>query len=282
VTGEPLVLREATSWGVRLTLNRPDKLNALTDRMLDELLDAFDAADADDAVRAVVVTGAGKAFCAGADLSGGGFHESPAAGQEVPRDRGGVITLRIFESLKPVIGAINGAAVGVGASMTLAMDVRLASTFGRLGFVYVRRGIVPEGASSWFLPRLVGMGTAMEWVLSGRMVAPDEARRAGLVRSVHTPSALLPAAHAIAREMADHAAPVSAALTRRLLWRMAGEPHPMNAHRYDSRAIAARRGSADAREGVAAFMEKRPPEFPDRVSDGLPDVFADFAEPPFS
>jgi len=264
-----------------LTLNRPDKLNALTDRMLEELLDAFDAADADDDVRAIIVTGAGRAFCAGADLSGGGF-TAPTNGDGVPRDRGGVIALRIFDSLKPVIGAINGAAVGVGASMTLPMDIRVSSTYGKFGFVYVRRGIVAEGASSWFLPRIVGIGTAMEWVATGKLVVADEARRAGLVRSVHTPGALLPAARSIAQEIVEHTAPVSVALSRRLLWEMAGEPHPMAAHRADSRAIAARRVSGDAAEGVSAFFEKRAPAFPDQVSDGLPDVFDSRARPTFS
>ena len=213
-----------------LTLNRPDKLNALTDQMLEELLDAFDAADADDDVRAIIVT----------------------------------------------------AAVGVGASMTLPMDVRLSSTYGKFGFVYVRRGIVAEGASSWFLPRIVGIGTAMEWVATGKLVVADEARRAGLVRSVHTPGALLPAARSIAQEIVEHTAPVSVALSRRLLWEMAGEPHPMAAHRADSRAIAARRVSGDAAEGVSAFFEKRAPAFPDQVSDGLPDVFDSRARPTFS
>ena len=264
-----------------MTLDRPDKLNALTDRMLEELLDAFDAADADDDVRAIIVTGAGKAFCAGADLSGGGF-TAQANGNGVPRDRGGVIALRIFDSLKPVIGAINGAAVGVGASMTLPMDVRLSSTYGKFGFVYVRRGIVAEGASSWFLPRIVGIGTAMEWVATGKLVVADEARRAGLVRSVHTPGALLPAARSIAQEIVEHTAPVSVALSRRLLWQMVGEPHPMAAHRADSRAIAARRVSGDAAEGVAAFFEKRAPAFSDQVSDGLPDVFEGRPHPTFS
>jgi len=257
-----------------ITLNRPDQLNALTDTMLADIVAAFDAADDDDEVRAVLVTGAGKAFCAGADLSGGSF--DPAATSEagdVPPDRGGVIALRIFQSKKPVIGAINGAAVGVGASITLPMDVRLSSIYGKFGFVYVRRGIVAEGASSWFLPRLVGMGPAMEWVVTGKLVNADEARRAGLVRSVHTPSALLPAARSIAREIVEHTAPVSVALSRQLLWRMAGEPHPLSAHRADSRGVAARRTSADAQEGVTSFLEKRPPHFPDRVSAGMPDIF---------
>src|SRR3954449_1576370 len=200
-----------------ITLHRPERLNAFTATMARELVDAFDAADADDDVRAVIVTGAGKAFCAGADLSSGGFNAA-ANGTGVSRDRGGVIALRIFDSLKPVIGAINGAAVGVGASMTLPMDVRLSSTYGKFGFVYVRRGIVAEGASSWFLPRIVGIGTAMEWVTTGKLVAADEAQRAGLVRSVHTPGALLVAARTIAREIVENTAPVSVALSRRVMW----------------------------------------------------------------
>lgn len=274
-----------------LTLNRPDKLNAFTTRMRDEMIAAFDLTDADDAVRAVIVTGAGRAFCAGADLSSGGqtfdyaarndaARESVRVG-DVYRDGGGLVTLRIFDSLKPVIGAINGAAVGIGMTMQLPMDMRLASTQARFGFVFARRGITPEAASSWFLPRLVGMQTALEWCFSGRIFGADEALARGLVRSVHEPDALLPAARALAREIADHAAPVSVALTRQMLWRMAGADHPMQAHRVDSRAIQARGRSGDAREGVSAFLEKRPAVWPDRVSSGMPDFYPWWQEPRF-
>lgn len=270
-----------------ITLHRPDKLNAFTNRMLKEIVGAFDAADADDSVRAVVVTGSGRAFCAGADLSGGGETfakggSDVAARTGVVRDGGGLVALRIFESTKPVIGAINGAAVGVGVTMTLPMDVRLASHDARFGFVFARRGIVPEAASSWFLPRLVGISQAAEWCYTGRMVSADEARDARLVRSLHAPDELLPAAHALAREIAENTAPVSVALTRRMLWRMLGAAHPMEAHRVDSRAINSRGASDDAREGVTSFLEKRPPRFPVRVSDGLPDVFPDWVDPEFS
>jgi enoyl-CoA hydratase/carnithine racemase len=262
-----------------ITLNRPDKLNTLTNELLAELVEAFDRTDADDNVRAVIVTGAGKAFCAGADLSEAGSLGSnsggsaPSEASELARDRGGVIAMRIYDSLKPVIGAINGAAVGVGATIILPMDVRLASEYTNFGFVFVKRGIVPEAASSWFLPRCVGISRATEWCITGRIVAATEALDAGLVRSVHTPGALLPAARAIAHEVVDGNAPVSVALTRQLLWRMMSEPHPMTAHRTDSRAIASRRASADAAEGVASFKEKRPPAFPDRVSEAWPDIW---------
>lgn len=270
-----------------ITLHRPDKLNAFTNRMLKEMIDAFDAADGDDDVRAVIVTGSGRAFCAGADLSGGGDTfakggSDVAARSGVIRDGGGLVALRIFESKKPVIGAINGAAVGVGVTMTLPMDIRLASDAARFGFVFARRGIVPEAASSWFLPRLVGISQAAEWCYTGRMIGAEEAREARLVRSVHAPEDLLPAARAIAREIADNAAPVSVALSRQMLWRMLGADHPMEAHRVDSRAINSRGASADAREGVVSFLEKRAPHFPGKVSEGLPDVFPDWTDPTFS
>jgi len=274
-----------------LTLNRPDKLNAFTPRMRDDLIAAFDATDADDAVRAVIVTGAGRAFCAGADLSSGGAtfdyaqrrddaREAVRVGEHY-RDGGGLVTLRIFRSLKPVIGAINGAAVGIGATLQLPMDVRLASTAARFGFVFARRGITPEAASSWFLPRLVGLQTALEWCMTGRVFDAEEAHRGRLVRSLHAPVDLLPAARELAREIVEHAAPVSVALTRQMLWRMAGADDPMRAHRVDSRAIQARGRSADVREGVDAFLAKRAPHFTDRVSTDLPDFFPWWSELPF-
>ena len=270
-----------------ITLHRPDKMNAFTNRMLKEIIDAFDQTDADDSVRAVIVTGSGKAFCAGADLSGGGETfakggSDVAAKGGVIRDGGGLVALRIFESKKPVIGAINGAAVGVGVTMTLPMDIRLASTAARFGFVFAKRGIVPEAASSWFLPRLVGISQAAEWCYTGRIVSAEDALTGRLVRSVHAPDDLLPAARAIAEEIAAGTAPVSVALTRQMLWRMLGADHPMEAHRVDSRAINSRGASADAREGVVSFLEKRPAQFPVKVSDGLPDVFPDWEDPAFS
>jgi enoyl-CoA hydratase/carnithine racemase len=269
-----------------ITLNRPERLNAFTETMRRELIAAFDLADSDDDVRAVIVTGEGRGFCAGADLGGGGatfdWRRAHAAegggsgeaadGWDVPRDGGGQVSLRIFESTKPVIAAINGPAVGVGITMTLPMDIRLVAEGAKIGFVFTRRGIVPEACSSWFLPRIVGISQAMEWVATGRVFNAQEALRGGLVRSVHAPDELLPAAHAIAREIADNTAPVSVALGRRLLWSMLGAEHPMVAHRADSKAMFARGQSADAREGVQSFLEKRPAAFPDRVSDGLPDV----------
>jgi enoyl-CoA hydratase/carnithine racemase len=274
-----------------LTLNRPDKLNAFTAQMRDDLVAAFDATDADDAVRVVIVTGAGRAFCAGADLSGGGKTFDYAARGEAARDKykvgdvyrdgGGIATLRIFNSLKPVIGAINGAAVGIGMTMQLPMDIRMASTDARFGFVFARRGITSEAASSWFLGRLVGMQTALEWCFTGRLFNAQEAKDRGLVRSLHAPDELLPAARALAREMADHTAPVSIALTRQMLWRMSGQDHPMKAHRVDSRAIQSRGQSADAREGVSAFLEKRPAVYADKVSTDMPGFFPWWDEPEF-
>jgi enoyl-CoA hydratase/carnithine racemase len=258
-----------------ITLNRPDRLNAFTETMMNELIAAFDASDADDDVRAVIVTGAGRGFCAGADLARGGetfdWRERAAAG-DVPRDGGGRVVLRIYESLKPVIAAINGPAVGVGITMTLPMDIRLAAHGAKIGFVFARRGIVPEAASSWFLPRLVGISQAMEWVATGRVFDADEAERGGLVRSVHAPDDLLPFAHSLAREIAENTAPVSVALARKLMWRGLGAAHPMAAHRADSRAMFSRGQSADAVEGVTSFLEKRPASYPDKVSDGLPDL----------
>ena len=270
-----------------ITLSRPERMNAFTDVMMREVIDAFDQVDADDDVRVVIVTGAGdRAFCAGADLGGGG--ETFAKGGSdiqtsvgVPRDGGGMVSLRIFDCTKPVIGAINGAAVGVGVTMTLPMDIRLASDNARFGFVFARRGIVPEACSSWFLPRLVGISTAAEWCYSGRVFPAGEALERGLVRSVHAPDDLLPAARELAREIADNTAPVSVALTRQMLWRMLGADHPMEAHRVDSRGIQSRGASADAREGVESFLEKRPPVYPVKVSDGLPDLFVDYVEPDF-
>jgi enoyl-CoA hydratase/carnithine racemase len=258
-----------------ITLNRPDRLNAFTETMMNELIAAFDASDADDDVRAVIVTGAGRGFCAGADLARGGetfdWRERAASG-EVPRDGGGRVVLRIYDSLKPVIAAINGPAVGVGITMTLPMDIRLAADGAKIGFVFARRGIVPEACSSWFLPRLVGISQAMEWVATGRVFDAAEAQRGGLVRSVHAPDDLLGAAGALAREIADNAAPVSVALARKLMWRGLGATHPMAAHRADSRAMFARGQSADAVEGVTSFLEKRAPSFPDRVAAGVPDL----------
>lgn len=270
-----------------IELYRPEAMNAFTETMMNELITAFDLTDADDEVRAVIVTGHGeRAFCAGADLSlggatfaHGGSGVQTAAG--VPRDGGGMAALRIFASRKPVIGAINGAAVGIGVTMTLPMDIRIAADTARFGFVFSRRGIVPEAASSWFLPRLVGISRALEWSYSGRLLGAAEALAGGLVRSVHAPADLLPAARALAVELTQHSAPVSVALTRQMMWRMLGAAHPMEAHRADSRAILARGQAADAHEGVSAFLDKRDAVFTDRVSTDVPDVFPSWVEPEF-
>ncbi len=276
-----------------LTLNRPDKLNAFTGQMMFEMIDAFDKADADDDVRAVIVTGEGRAFCAGADLSAGAKTFDYAAREDRPekantpimangeidwshesvRDGGGRVTLRIFESLKPVIGAINGPAVGIGVTMQLPMDIRLASDNAKFGFVFARRGIVPEACSSYFLPRVVGISQALEWTYSGRVFGAEEALKGGLVRSLHKPEDLLPAARELAKEIVDNTAQVSVALTRQMLWRMLGADHPMEAHKIDSRAIYARGASADAKEGVMSFLEKRPATYPCTVSKDMPSFF---------
>ena len=274
-----------------ITLNRPEKLNAFNTQMMKDLIAVFDVTDADDAVKAVIVTGAGRAFCAGADLSAGGETfdyekrggEALAARQKdgVQRDGGGLVSLRIYDSLKPVIAAVNGPAVGVGVTMQLPMDIRLASTDARFGLVFARRGLNPEAASSWFLPRLVGVQTALEWCYTGRIFPAQEALERGLVRSLHAPEDLLPAAKALAREIAENTAPVSIAITRQLIWRMAGAQHPMEAHRADSRGIQIRGAMGDAREGVMSFLEKRPPDFPNKVSSDLPDIWEHWQAPGF-
>jgi enoyl-CoA hydratase/carnithine racemase len=280
------ILYEVEDHVLTITLNRPERLNAFTVTMGTELIQAFDMADADDDVRAVIVTGAGRGFCAGADLERGGstfdWRERQAGGEEVPRDGGGRISLRIFDSVKPVIAAINGPAVGVGITMTLPMDIRIAAEGAKIGFVFARRGIVPEACSSWFLPRVVGISQAMEWAATGRVFTAEEALAGGLVRSVHPASEVVDVARSLAREIAENAAPVSVALARQLMWRMLGASHPMEAHRADSRAMFARGQSADAVEGVTAFLEKRRAVFVDSVAAGLPDVFPGWSPPSFS
>ncbi len=267
------LLTELADRVLTITLHRPDRLNAFTPRMLEDLLAVLDEADREDEVRAVIVTGAGRGFCAGADVGGGGgsFDHREAGARH--RDIGGLLALRLYACTKPVIAAVNGPAVGVGASMTLPMDIRLASTSARFGFVFARRGIVPESAASWFLPRAVGMQRAMEWVATGRIFGAEEALAGGLVRSLHEPDELLPAARAIAQEIADHTAPVSVALARQMMWRMLGAPHPMEAHRLDSRIMSQIGGGPDSKEGIESFLAKRLPHFPGRVSSDMPPVY---------
>ena len=269
-----------------ITLDRPDKLNAFTTKMMHELIDAFERADADDAVRVVIVTGAGRAFCAGADLSGGSGAFDHKQGEErmsmaEHRDGGGLLTLRIFASKKPVIAAINGPAVGVGLTMTLPMDVRIAATTARMGFVFSKRGIVPEACSSWFLPRIVGISRAAEWVYTGRVFNAEEAHTAGLVSRVLPTEGVVAAARTLAHEMLEGTSAMSIALARQMLWRMLGADHPMEAHKIDSRAIYFMGQSADAHEGVASFLEKRPPKFTLRPSADMPDFYPWWEEPPF-
>ena len=280
------ILYEASDGIATITLNRPDKMNAFTGRMMHEIIAALDITDTDDNVKVVIFTGAGRAFCAGADLSSGGDTFAKGGSdvqtkQGVPRDGGGLVSLRIFNSLKPVIGVINGAAVGVGVTMTLPMDFRLASDNAKFGFVFAKRGIVPEACSSYFLPRLVGISQATEWVYTGRVFPASEALAGGLVRSVHAPEDLMGVARGIAREIADNTAPVSVAMSRRMLWQMLGASHPMEAHRADSRGIQERGRSADSKEGVVSFLEKRDAVYPDKVSQGLPNIFPNWEEPEF-
>ena len=266
-----------------VTLHRPDRLNAFTTKMLTELLDVFDEVDRNDEIRCVLVTGAGRAFCAGADLGGGGGTFDRSDG-EIPakhRDGGGLVTLRIYECRKPVLAAINGAAVGVGVTMTLPMDVRIASEKARFGFVFARRGIVPEACSSWFLPRVVGISQAMEWVATGRVFSAEEALAGGLVSRVVPPDELLPTARALALEIAENTSGVSVALSRQMLWKMLGADHPMEAHKVDSQAIFAMGRSPDGYEGVTSFLEKRAARFTMKPSSDLPDFFPWWSERKF-
>jgi len=278
------LLTEVRDRVMTVTLNRPDRLNAFTTQMMFDWLDVLDAIDADDDVRAVIVTGAGRGFCAGADLGGGGktFDASREDKIDEHRDGGGRVTLRIFECKKPIIAAVNGAAVGVGATMTLPMDVRIASEDARFGFVFARRGIVPEAASSWFLPRVVGISQAMEWVATGRVFGAAEALAGRLVSRVVPAAELLPAAHALAREIADNTSAISVALARQMLWKMLGADHPMEAHKVDSQAIFSMGRSADAYEGVQSFLEKRPPRFTMKASSEMPAFFPWWRERKFS
>lgn len=275
------VLTDLTDRVLTVTMNRPDRMNAFNRQVMTELLDVLEEADREDEVRVIIVTGAGRAFCAGADVSSGGgtFDHSKAGAWH--RDTGGQVALRLYASVKPVIAAVNGAAVGVGASMTLPMDIRLASTKAKFGFVFARRGIVPESAASWFLPRAVGMQRAMEWVATGRVFGAQEALEAGLVRSLHEPDDLLPAAQELAREIADNTAPVSVALSRQMMWRMLGAAHPMDAHRLDSRIMSQLGGGPDPVEGIESFLAKRPPKFPGTVSADLPPVYPWWTEEEF-
>ena len=269
-----------------ITLNRPEILNAFNRDMMAEMIDALDKADADDNVRAIIVTGAGRGFCAGADLSAGGntFNAEARDDREdgLHRDGGGRVTLRIFECKKPIIAAINGAAVGIGATMTLPMDIRLCSTKAKFGFVFARRGIVPEACSSYFLPRVVGISQALEWCYSGRVFPGDEALAGGLVRSIHQPDDLLAAAKVIAREIADNTSAVSVTLIRQMMWKMLGADHPMEAHKIDSRGIYFAGKAADAKEGVESFLEKRTAKFPLKVSEDMPEFYPWWVDREFS
>ncbi len=282
------IATDLTDRVLTITLDRPDRLNAFTIAMQRELCAVLDEVDENPDIRVVVVTGRGRGFCAGADLAGGGNSFDVTAGSPATgggegrhRDEGGLLTLRLFQCTKPVIAAVNGPAVGVGATMTLPMDIRLASESARFGFVFARRGLVPEACSSWFLPRVVGINTALEWTITGRVFDAQEALDRGLVRSIHAPDDLLPAAYELAEEIASTTSATSVAMTRQMLWRMLGESHPMAAHRVDSPAIESLGRSADVREGVMSFLEKRPPTFTDQVPADLPEPWPWFEEPDF-
>jgi enoyl-CoA hydratase/carnithine racemase len=269
-----------------ITLDRPDRLNAFTTVMMQELIDAFDQVDADDDVRAVIVTGRGRAFCAGADLASGAdtFDAGVQSGRtfdSVPRDTGGRVTLRIFECTKPVIAAMNGSAVGIGVTMTLPMDVRILADDAKVGLVFAGRGLIPEAASSWFLPRVVGISQALEWCLTARVFRAPEALAGGLVRSIHPAAEVLDVARGLAQEIATNAAPVSVALSRQMMWRMLGADHPMEAHKVDSRGIFDLGRSPDVREGVTAFLEKRPPSWTMKPSQDLPDWYPWWDDRPY-
>jgi enoyl-CoA hydratase/carnithine racemase len=277
---------EVTDRIATITLNRPEQMNAFTNAMLHEMLDALDKVDADDNVQCLVVTGAGRAFCAGMDLSGGGdtFADGGsdvATKSGINRDGGGMVALRLFDLKKPTIAAMNGTAAGVGITMTLPMDIRIASDNAKFTFPFTRRGIVPESCSSWFLPRIVGIAQATEWIMTGRVFKSEEALKGGLVRSLHPADEVLSAAYVIAKEIVENTAPVSVALSRQLLWRMLGADHPMAAHMAESRGVQFRGPTADAKEGVESFLQKRPPQFPLTVSKDLPDIFLDWQDPEF-
>ncbi len=280
------ILYEIDQSILTITLNRPERMNAFTPVMRDELIDAFDRADEDDSVRAIIITGAGRAFCAGADLGAGkDTFNYKARGLEqdgeIRRDGGGMTTLRIFKCKKPVIGAINGAAVGIGVTMTLPMDIRIAADDAKIGFVFSKRGIVPEACSSWFLPRLVGISQALEWVYSGRIFSAQEGNSGGLLRSIHPKDELMNVARSLALEFADQTSAVSIALSRQMMWRMLGADHPMEAHKIDSRGITAMGKGPDAAEGVTSFLEKRPAEFKMKVSSEMPEFYPWWDEPEF-
>ncbi len=274
---------EITDRIATVTLNRPERLNAWTVVMMDELIRAFDEADADDEVRAIIVTGAGRAFCAGADLDPAGFAArlQKLRPGEVPRDTAGRFVLKVYEMKKPVIAAINGPAVGVGITMTLPMDIRMASDTAKIGFVFNRRGMVPEGCSTWFLARIVGVSRAAEWMLTGRVFPVQEALEGGLVSRVLPPDKLLPTAREIALEIADNCSAISVALARQMLWRMLGADHPMEAHRIESKCLHHMFQSPDIREGVQSFLEKRPPKFPMRPSKDMPAFYPWWEDPPY-
>ena len=280
------ILYEVSNRILTIMLDRPEKLNAFTTVMGKELVDAFSRADADDNIRVVIVTGAGRAFCAGADLSPDSAilrrrqPESPDD-LEAHRDLAGLVTLPIYDLKKPVIAAINGPAVGVGITMTLAMDIRLASENAKIGFVFARRGLVAEGASTWFLPRIVGMSKAAEWLYTGRVFGSQEALVHGLVTEVLPPNALIPRAREIALEIAQNTSAISVALCRQLLWKMAGADHPMEAHKIDSKAIWWSFQQPDAREGITSFLEKRPPRFTMKPSTEMPDFYPWWTDRPF-
>ncbi len=286
------ILYDVSDRVLTITMNRPERLNAFTEQMRVEMTDALDRADADDDVRAIIVTGAGRGFCAGADLGRGAdtFNYEEGAGDNLAdpgpqrwnRDGGGRLTLRIFDVNKPIIAAVNGPAVGIGVTMQLPMDIRIAGQSARFGFVFSRRGIVPEACSTWFLPRVVGISKALEWAYSGRVFSAQEALEGGLVAKVVPDEELLPTARALAAEIVENTSALSVTLIRHMMWKLLGADHPMEAHKLDSRGVQALGRGPDAAEGVTSFLEKRPPAFTGRPSADLPDYFPWWDQPEFS
>lgn len=277
------ILYEVDDRIATITLNRPDKLNAWTVVMMGELIKAFDMADKDDNVLAIIMTGAGRGYCAGADLDPNNIptrHKDLKPG-EVPRDTAGQFTLKVYDAKKPVIAAINGPAVGVGVTMTLPMDIRIASDTARFGFVFNRRGMVPEGCSTWFLPRILGFSQAAEWMLTGRVFSAREALEGGLISKILPPEKLLPTAREMALEIVDNNSIISTALTRQMMWSMLCADHPMEAHKIESKCLHYMSQSRDFMEGVESFLQKRPPKFAMRPNKDMPDFYPWWIDRPY-
>ena len=268
-----------------ITFTRPDEMNTFSGKMMVEIMETLDEAESDDSVRSVIFTGSGRAYCAGADLSQGektfDWSKRDSKVNGVAIDTGGMLTLKLYDFKKPIIAAINGSAVGVGVTMTLPMDVRIASDNAKFGFVFAKRGIVPEACSSWFLPRIVGVSQSLEWMMSGEVFSAEEALKGKLIREVTSQENLVPRALEIAQKFSDKTSAVSVSLTRQMVWKMLGEKHPMSAHKIDSRGVYYLGRSNDVAEGISSFLEKRDPEFSDTVSKNMPEYYPWWKEEEF-